>query len=202
MSNSFGSKIPNENEIEDIIADIPSLVAVHAFAARLAGIPWFKFVGDPIDDSLTVRARVYLDALGFPHVEPAPIYDWETAATAAESLDWNSDAWQAEEQLRAALVGKALKHMNDEALAVAINYIGAKAGETLEELSAEIAALWEIDDLSLINAAAGAAVQVSHQTALVIAAEAESDHPFLLKLKLFELGRWPIGIAGASLNLF
>ncbi len=194
--------IPDENEIEDVIADLPALVAVRAFASRLGGIAWFKNVGDSVEDPEAKCARAYLDALGFPDVELAPVQDWETAAAAAESLDWNSDAWQTEEQLRASLSVQALDHMNEDALAVAMSHVAAKAGDTLEELSAEIAALWEVDDYSLINAAAGAAVQVSHQAALVIAAEAENDHPFAIKLKLFEMGRWPISIAGSSFNLF
>ena len=33
-------------------------------------------------------------------------------------------------------------------------------------------------------------------------AEGTADHPFSLKYQLFESGRWPIGIAGSSFNIF
>jgi hypothetical protein len=37
---------------------------------------------------------------------------------------------------------------------------------------------------------------------LVLAAGAGEDHAFVYKFRLFERGRWPISIAGASFNLF
>lgn len=202
MSDPFDTRLPDENELEDLIEDIPALVAVRSFATELGAIPWFKTVGETVDADLGRAARSYLDALGFPHVDIALVGDWETACAAAESLDWNSDSWQVEEQLRAALVADALTHMNEDALTVALRHVAGKAGEVLEETGAELAALWDVDDKALVTAAAGAAAQMSHQAALVIAAEAEADHPFALKLKLFESGRWPISIAGGSLNLF
>ena len=51
--------------------------------------------------------------------------------------------------------------------------------------------------------ATGAAVQTCHQAALLLAAQGGApDHPFALKLQLFEHGRWPLGIVGMSLNIF
>jgi hypothetical protein len=65
-----------------------------------------------------------------------------------------------------------------------------------------IAAIWDVENENLMNAAAGAAVQASHHAALVLAADVEEEHPLALKFRLFEMGRWPIGIAGSTFNIF
>ena len=59
-----------------------------------------------------------------------------------------------------------------------------------------------ISDEELVRAATGAAVQVSHQRALLEAAAAPPDHPFVHKFALFEAGRWPIAVIGESFHLF
>ncbi len=52
-------------------------------------------------------------------------------------------------------------------------------------------------------AAAGAGVQACHNAALLLlAGRAEDDHPFALKYRLFERGRWPVALIGSSLHLF
>ena len=196
------SEIPDENEIEEVIDELPRLVAVRSWAQELGNIPWFKRVGDPVEAELAKVARTYLDLLGFPDVEMAPIQDWETAAAAAESLDWNSDGWQAEEQLRASLATDALTHIDEQAISVVLNHVAGKAGQVMEDVAAELSALWDVDDTALVTAAAGSAIQMCHQAALVIVCEADDDHPFVHKLKLFQMGRWPISIAGSSFNLF
>jgi hypothetical protein len=50
-------------------------------------------------------------------------------------------------------------------------------------------------------------VQSAHQAALVLVAAADPDfeaehHPFAAKFRLFEFGRWPVGVIGRSFNLF
>ena len=36
----------------------------------------------------------------------------------------------------------------------------------------------------------------------LLAGRAEDDHPFALKYRLFERGRWPVALIGSSLHLF
>ena len=57
-------------------------------------------------------------------------------------------------------------------------------------------------DPALVRAAAGAATQASYQAALVLAAGEDAEHVFAIKYRLFEAGRWPLGIAGMTFNLF
>ena len=202
MIGESGQVGPDENELEEIIAHIPTLLDVRQFAKQAENIPWFRAVGERADNACRGHAHDYLGALGFPYVEPAFLQDWADAAAAAESMDFDCPDWEAEELLRSALVADALSQMEESALHVALTHVSVKVGAVLEPHLEDIGAIWELNDVALLNAAAGAAVRASHQAALVLAAGAEPDHPFALKFKLFELGRWPVGIAGASFNIF
>ena len=65
-------------------------------------------------------------------------------------------------------------------------------------------------------AASGSASQACHHAALTLLAAGIDDpyadpddppvdpdnHPFMLRFRLFERGRWPLGITGNSLNIF
>jgi len=198
----FGHNGPDENELEAIIEHIPALVEVRKFAARLDTMRWFEDVGERMTEELTAEIDAYLQALGFPHVEAARIESWEDAAAAAESLDWDTQGWEAEEQLRAGLVADALETMDEEALSVALTHVAARLGGVLQEHLENIDAIWDVEDPSLLNAASGAAIQAAHNAALVLAAGGDQDHPFALKFRLFEYGRWPIGLAGSTFNIF
>ena len=183
-SSSTDNWTPNDGDLVEIIEELPTLIAVRDFAGKLAHVPW------------------YLNALGFPEVDVALVPDWDTALTLAENPHWDSAAWDAEEMLRAALSADVLERIHEQALSVVLTHVSTKAGAVLAELIQDVAALWELDDEAFLNAAAGAAVQATHQATLALAAEADEDHPFLYKFKLFEVGRWPIGIVGSTFNLF
>lgn len=188
--------------LEDLLEEIPAIRIVTRFAASAARINWFAHVGEHIDDILETRAREYLDALGFPDVEVAPLHDWAEAAEAAENLDFDSTAWEAEEQLRAGLATDAVELVGEDALELLLTHVSARVSGPIRVGAEEAAALDGIEDEEAVTAAAGAAVQACHHAALVIAASGEPDHPFALKFTLFEAGHWPVGIAGRSFNLF
>ena len=187
---------------EESLTDDRAILVLQRFAAATEGVRWFSHVGDPVEPGVAEVARAYLDALGFPDAEVAPVSDFTEAADAAESLDWDAAAWEAEEQLRAALTAQALEFFDEETLTAALLEVRARAGTAARIGIDEAAALFDETDENLINAAVGAAIQTCHQAALVLAAGAEGDHPFAIKFQLFEAGRWPIGLAGRSLNLF
>ena len=136
--------LDNDDALEEIINDIPKLISVRDFAQKTQTVRWFQEVGEAPDEELMTVARAYLDALGFPHVEIALIADWEDAESAAESPDWDTAGWEAEEQLRSALVSEALLDLSEEALSVALNHVSAAAGMGLQEHVENIAAIWDI----------------------------------------------------------
>lgn len=189
-------------ELEALEHELPVLALVRRFAETAARTSWFRTLGEPLDEETLAAARNYLDALGFPDAEIAQISDWTEAADAAASLDWDSEAWEVEEQLRAGLTSEALALLSEEALKVSLTTVALAVQDEARAAAEESAAIYDEADENLVNAAAGAALQAAHMAALVIASGTEEDHPLALKYRLFELGRWPIGIAGRSLNLF
>ena len=81
--------------------------------------------------------------------------------------------------------------------------VSAPATESMEQASF----IWDVEDEAQKQLAVGAAVQAAHQAALVLIAAADpgfdaDDHPFTAKFRLFEFGRWPVGVIGSSFNLF
>lgn len=189
-------------EFEHLLQELPSLFAIKRFTPLVTRVSWFAAIGDRPDAHVHDLSRDYLDALGFPEAQLAPVTSWEEASDAAQTLDWASQAWEIEEQLRVGLISEALAHMEEEALQVGLTHIASEASESIRESMEDVSAIWDLEDDALTNAATGAAVQACHNAALVIAAGGEETHPFALKYRLFEAGRWPISLIGSTFNLF
>jgi hypothetical protein len=191
----------NDGDFEDD-DDRPTLGLIRPFLRSADQIDWFARTGDAPAVEVIESSKAYLSALGFPDVEVRPIDGWEEAQSAAESLDFDSVGWEAEEQLRAALISNATDVVGEEAAEIALTHVAATLGPAVRAAAAQIAAAWDVADEGLINAAAGSALRACHLAALVIVAgEADEDHAFAKKFEIFEAGHWPIGIAGASFNI-
>ncbi|MEN3975316.1 hypothetical protein [Emcibacter sp. SYSU 3D8] len=181
---------------------VAALTAVRRLGDVVARIPWFSRIGQPLSDEERDLAQRYLDMLGFPDAAPVPLEDWTEAGDAADSIDLNSEGWEVEEQLRADLSRAALDYFDEDTLADTLGFVTEAAGPVVVEAIASAASLWPVEDDAVIEAATGAAVQACYQAALVLAAQAVEEHPFALRFRLFELGRWPVGLSGRSFNIF
>jgi acyl carrier protein len=179
-----------------------ALTAIRRLGEVVTRIPWFSRIGLPLDDEERDLAQRYLDMLGFPDAAPVTVGDWTEAGDAADSIDLNSEGWEVEEQLRADLSREALEWFDEDTLSDTLDYVTQTAGPVVVETIASAASLWPIEDDAVIEAATGAAVQACYQAALVLAAQAVEEHPFALRFRLFELGRWPVGLSGRSFNIF
>jgi hypothetical protein len=191
-----------DDEEELDVDDYPTLVSVVRFNKLLPSISWFEEVGQPLTEESFVVARDYMNALGFPDAYVGEVEDWDDAAYAASNPDWNSDWWEAEEQLRMGLTTTALNLISEEDLNAALTQISATASPVITTAVEAITDDHGIEDQELIRAAVGSALQTCHQAALVLAAGEEDTHPFAIKYKLFEQGHWPIAITGNSFNIF
>lgn len=181
----------------------PTLRAVSLFAQTLAQVSWFHRLGELLSADEADAAYAYLSALGFPEAGPAEVGDWMEAEEAANNRDWNGAGWEAEEQLRAALSVQAVELVGDEeAVLVALTHVTSQASDAVHAAASQAASRFGIDDDGLIRAAAGAATQGAYLAALVLAAGEDEDHAFAHKFRLFEAGRWPLGVTGATLNIF
>lgn len=197
----------DDEELEALERELPGLRALARFARSLERIPWFANLGEPLSPGARAAARRYVDALGFPDADIAILIDWQDAAAAAESLDWQSPAWEAEELLRADLTARALEAMSEDALRIGMTLISQRIVEPAREGMEQAAVIFDVEDEDAKTLAIGAAVQAAHGAALALIATSDPDfdadaHPFAPKFQLFEFGRWPVGVAGLSFNLF
>jgi hypothetical protein len=197
----------DENELEELERELPSLTVLTRFARTLDRIPWFANLGEPLTPGARAAAEQYVARLGFPDAEVAILIDWDDAAAATESLDWQSPAWEAEEMQRADLTGRALERLSQEALHIGMTLIADKITEPALEGMEQAAVIFDIVEEGPRNIAVGAAVQAANGAALALLAATDPDfdieaHPFAAKFRLFEFGRWPVGVTGLSFNLF
>ncbi len=172
------------------------------FTQAVPRVPWFQALGEPLAEAARADASAYLSALGFPDAHVAPVATWAEAEDAVRNPEWNSAWWEVEEQLRAGLTAQAVDLVGEAEVMAALTHVGASASQVVGEAAAAAASSAGIADEALVLAASGAAIQACHQAALVLAAGAEEDHAFALKFRLFEAGRWPLGVVGTSFNLF
>ncbi len=204
MSDVFGDA-GGAADFDALLEEAPRLYRVRAFAEALKGEGYFARLGEPLDAGDRAAARAFLDGLGFPDVEPAPLGDWDDAAEAALSLDIDGDGWEAEEMARAALTVAALEVVTEEGVGVALALVSDVVGRTAKAAAEDAAALGDSADRHLHTAAVGGAVQAAHGAALaLIAAETGEDaaaHPLFARHQLYIRGRWPVGLAGRSLNI-
>ncbi len=197
----------DENELEELERELPGLSVLSRFARSLDRLPWFANLGETLTPGAKAAADKYLDGLGFPQADVAILVDWEDAAAAAESLDWDSPAWEAEELQRADLTARALEFMSEEGLQIGLTLIADKVSEPVKEAMEQASFIWDVEDEAAKTLAVGSAVQAAHGAALALLASADPDfdvetHAFSAKFQLFEFGRWPVGVTGASFNLF
>ncbi|MGY6663437.1 MAG: hypothetical protein ACXIVO_14075 [Glycocaulis sp.] len=194
----------SDDVIARLLEEIPLLYKARAFAESIADPAFFSRLGERLDPREKALARAYLDGLGFPDAEPAPLGSWEDAAIAAESLDTDPLAWEAEEMLRAGLVERALERLDPEGLEAALTLVASSIGELAREAAEAAAAMDDMYDESVVNIAAGGLIQAANGAVLVLLAEAEDEeptHPFLARWRLYVRGRWPVGVAGSTYNI-
>lgn len=198
-------RIIADDDLSDYeLADFPGLLAASQFARMLRSVLWFTALGEPPDERELMLAGDYLIQLGFPDAEVVMLGDWEEAADAALNPDWNTEAWEAEEQMRMGLIAEACERVDEEMVMVALTNVSNVASESAQAAAEGMLEQAPELDEELLRAAIGAATQASYHSALVLAAETEEPetHPFSLKFRLFEAGRWPLGVVGRSFHLF
>ena len=111
MSGDFAAGDDSDAEALLDLEDFPGLRAVVRFTRLAPDIAWFSRLGAELEDDEIEWAEAYLSALGFPGADVVPILDWEDAEAAADNPDWNSAWWEAEEQLRMALIDEACQRI-------------------------------------------------------------------------------------------
>jgi len=177
-----------------------------AYDDLLAAIPrasWFAALGDRLEDSERGDLMAYLDGLGLKPASVACVADWAAAERIAKDPDWDPAWWSAEEAMRHALLAAAEAALGETAAMDRLGAVIQAAHDATIGPAAMAAARAGVADQALIRAAAGAATQACYQAAVALLAGAlTDDHPFRLKLRLFQAGRWPLGIVRGSAYIF
>ncbi len=192
----------DEEALDPDLPEYQRLTAMAKFALGINEIPWLSRVGRPLSREDIELAEAYLNALGFPNSYVSAVETWEEAAGFAENPEWNTEWWEAEEQLRAGLVAQASEDIDEVDLTTALNHIAGQAAGIATELVSGAAIDAGYDDEEFVTAAAGAIVAACYAAGLVLAAGVEEDHPFALKFRLLETGRFPLGVIGTTFSLF
>lgn len=188
--------------IEDLFDDYPSLKSVAPFLAVAENVHWFRTLGERPFPETQAAARAYADFLGFPEADPVFLPEWEDAAAAAENIEFNSPAWEAEEHQRAVLTADVLDVIDEQTLEMVMTHVVSTLTPVIDEAAQEAAQYLRIDDEEFIRAASGAAIQACYQAALVGLAAPEDEHPFVKRFEIFEAGHWPIAILGTSFLIY
>ena len=130
--------------------------------------------------------------------------DWPQAARTAQSPDWSHEWWNREEEERQRLLTLAASPAERSAVLSLLSEATAAASAIVHGAAAIAAARAGVADQSLIRVAAGAATQAAYQAALaeLALAEASREHAFIIKFRLYQAGRWPLGIVGDRFHLF
>lgn len=203
-------------DLNDVFDAFPQLRAVAPFVGLINDMPWFRALGEPLASDVQQTAQEYAETLGFPDATPIIVGDWEDAAIAAEALDYNSPAWEAEETERARLTALVIGDIGEEVFELVTTHIAEATNEAIALAAEEARDFLQISDEAFLAAASGAATQVCHHALLTMLAAGIDDphkdpddqlidpdtHPFMMRFRLFERGRWPIAIVGNSFNIF
>jgi len=178
--------------------DYPSLIAGVRFVKSIQHVPWFVHAGRPFEPDLAELGLAYAEALGFPGIAVAAAA-WADAAELAADPDLASP--DIEGQLAGALAEEAAATVGPDNLEAALADAGNIVQTAVRDLAIQRAAQAGYDDEETLNAALEAAHGICQGALLVVLAVGEEDHPFARKYRLFERGRWPIGIIGETLHL-
>lgn len=196
---SFDRESADDQNTDDLALEY---AAVRRLIKLLGRLQWFSRIGLPLEAADEDNARAYIDYLGFPEMDIVGLETLDDAQDAGDTLDMNSPAWEAEEQLRAALSVEAATYIDEEELNQILQHINSIAAESATEALELAAARMGPMPEDLAHSAVGAAVKAAHLAALLLLADDDADHhAFAYYFKLFELGRWPIATTGNSFFL-
>ncbi|MBL4616360.1 MAG: hypothetical protein JKY46_01570 [Robiginitomaculum sp.] len=193
------------NEYSSLLDEIPHLLRAKAFADSLSATPLFSRVGTKLDDHDRELATLYGQNLGFSHVFPARLLHLSEAIGAAEANDYDPEAWECEEQLRASLHAQALLQTSEEGAAALLQLVASEVSQIAKDVAEDTFSHSPHINEAAINCIIGHVAQAAHCMALAILSNTDvvdPDHPFVLRWSLFNRGRWPVGIVGSSYNLY
>jgi hypothetical protein len=180
-----------------------ALAPLDGLRTRIRLASWFAAVGEELTPAERWDARAYLAGLGFAETGVTGVAGWPQAAEIAKSPSWSRPWWDSEEAERAMLLARAAATLPEHELMTALSRVMELAASVTHGAAAIAASRSGIADQALSRVAAGAGAQAAYHAALAaLAHHGKDEHPFSIKFRLFEAGRWPLGISGDAFHLF
>lgn len=180
-----------------------TLVLPKAVLPNLADAAWFACLGLPLAPADEREARDYLDALGYPaQARICGVTSWKAAEAVARDPGWDQTWWAREEAERSRLMALGQEELGRDALLERLTAATELASQSIHGAAAIAAERDGVADAALVRAASGAASMTLHGAALARLAGQGPAHLFMRKYRLFESGRWPVGVVGGVFYLF
>jgi len=154
-------------------------------------IAWFVRLGQLLDSDDEAAARAYLEALGYDKsVEIRLAADASQIDASIRAPDWDAVWWTVEEDARSLLQRDLHEQLGEKALMAKLSEQVLQQDEAIYQAACR--GLGANSPLS--RAAAGAGAMASYDHALASLAQMSVTHVFMRKYRLFERGRWPLGV--------
>lgn len=170
-------------------------------AAEARSAAWFANLGEPPSDEDRAEAKSYAERLALGPLELACVRDWPAAETTMKAPDWTTAWWDREEALRRSLLAKAGERFPERVLWAGLTELTTEVGDFVHAKAAAAAGRMGGAATASIHVAAGAAAHAVYQLALARLAK-DGASPFESKFRMFEDGRWPLGVVGSRLVVF
>lgn len=176
----------------------PAAAPAHALSAA-----WFSACGLPLEASDLREAVGYLAALGAgAATRVEAVASWDHAELIIRSPMWEPAWWEREEAERKRLLEQCIARLGRETALETLGLETSIGHDLIHGAAAIAAARGGVSDPALIRAAAGSASMAAHGQALARLAGAGVDHFFMRRYRLFEGGRWPLGVVDGAFHLF
>ena len=176
--------------------------ALAEFSSRLGAASWFSVIGETLTAAEHADIASYMKSLGLTDVATSEIASWADAEACIKAADWNNAWWDTEDHLRLSFLERAEERFGKTAMLEALTVLTEQVSDVVHGAAAVAATRGGVADSGLIRAAAGAATMACYQAAAGVAANPESDNPFMAKYRLFEAGHWPLCVRGTVFYVF
>lgn len=175
----------------------------NALPLQALSAAWFSACGLPLEGSDRREVANYLAGLGADaSTRVEAVASWDHAELIIRSPLWDTAWWDREEAERKRLLDLCIGRVGREEALETLGLATSAGHDLIHGAAAVAAARSGVSDAALIRAAAGSASIAAHGQALARLAGVGDDHFFMRRYRLFEGGRWPLGVVDGAFHLF
>ena len=173
---------------------------IEELTASISDITWFNKIGDKINNNNKKYISNYIKYFDI-NLKIHSVKNWQEAIKILKSNNWNKSFWQKEENERHNLYNSLKKIYPENDLSKHLGKLTYESSKIIEKSNFKGLKKENINYDYYTRVAAGSAAICYFQAALAMALN-NDNHFFISKLKLFELGYWPLVIEDNKFNIF